>query len=316
MSARRLQGAELKPFNDDSYGDDVRDSRLADELELEALSTVVTVGALQDRMADRTMDDGLTMPSDESGEDDSSLKLVFPSELEASLVWDVLKERQRILGDQYPFAVTDGSLSLRGPKSKRLPYLAFLAIAWAHAVAFRLNPTVEVLFEELVQESVGAWGLRTAVLRTNSTHQGSFAERLQTAGGHLGFVATPSAVSFRTQAKDSGVDVVANLDWQDGRPGRWWLLGQATCGRSDSWSAKMTQPKPEKWRRWFNEAHAPQRFLALPHHVTSRALQHILEEGEGFVLDRLRLVLAKPTLSKPIREMTKVILSAHATHDA
>ena len=313
MSTRRGPVSQLKPFDDDSYGDVVWDSRLADELELEALSQVVTRGSLEDRVADRSFDDGMTAAG-EQDEEPSSPKLIPSSESAARQVWSVLQERQKRLGALYRFIVTN--TTLRRLKGKGELYLSFLAVAWAHAVSFRQSPPVEVLFEDMVAAAVAAKGLRTAVFRRANTHQGTFPERLVDVGNQLGLRANPSAAAYRTQAKDAGVDVIARLDWEDARPGQWWLLGQATCARSESWSKKMLEPKPQKWSSWFDEELKPQRFLALPHHVTRRALQDVLEEGEGFVLDRLRLVLAKPPLSRLVRRMTKAVLHAHAKRSA
>lgn len=307
MSARRRTARAHGSYDEYCYGKEIWDSRYADELEIEALSREVTVGTLEDRLGDRLLDDGITQADDE---DLGSPKLTSAASEHANRVWQVLRERSDTLGTKYPFTLTERTL--RSRRGAEQAYHAFLAIAWAHAVALprlKSHDPVEVEFEELVAQAVRALGLLTAVLRVGGSHRGNFRDRLMDVGRQLAMKVSPAAASHQTRAKDEGADVVARVDWRDSRPGQWWLLGQATCGRSDSWSAKMCEPKPEKWKAWLRETQRPQRFLALPHHVTRPALNSLLQEGEGFVLDRLRLVLAKPKISKSTRELTKEVLA-------
>ncbi len=109
--------------------------------------------------------------------------------------------------------------------------------------------------------------------------------------------ATPEAASFKKAAQDEGVDVVGHLWWGDHRPGRWVFLGQVTCGKSNTWRAKSTEPGVGQWRALLGMHVNPHVFLAVPHHVPERAAEYLAQKHEaGMLLDRLRICAWKAKL--------------------
>jgi hypothetical protein len=93
----------------------------------------------------------------------------------------------------------------------------------------------------------------------------------------------------RTHAQEAGVDTISHFSWGDLRDGHWVFIGQATCGKSETWLAKISEPAPGAWGPWLSCLVAPIPYLAVLHHAEEHYLHHLTYMYRTLVLDRIRL---------------------------
>jgi hypothetical protein len=303
----RKRRPPVSPLEIDSYGADARICAVADSAEMRVFASgQLRIGELEDQLRDNriTLEPQLSsMPGSGDEDDDEGIERVASmSANDSALVFDAFRERQQILRNLYPFDVTDSALVWR-PRGRTKNYLALLGISWAHAVGLKRTPTVERTFERVVLAALAARRLKVDELRKGEGFAGTFPARLEGMAVRLGMTSNAQAAIYRCAANDEGADVVSVHDWGDKRQGRWWAVGQATCGRSEMWKSKLAEPEGHTWANWLSENHPPSTFLAVPHHVQQSVLYRLTQGGRGFVLDRLRLVLCHHTVSKAEREL-------------
>lgn len=285
----------------DAYGRYARASNLADHLELLALQAQrLSRSALADLVSDRSwiakldelFEGGAIKPRGdfEEPEEEDDGTGDQPGFTQASRVFDVLDERSDLLGDLYPFVVADDLQVREGFGDPReSPYVVMLAITLAHAHKLQVEHDPTQVLEDVVVSALGARGLEAINVGAISREGHGFDETVKRSGVAVGLRPTPEAAITLKHAKEEGVDALAHLPWEDSRVGAWVFLGQATCGRSDSWSAKIAQPKPETWRLMLNSGVLPLPFLAVPHHVEPTHWGKLIQDHRSLVLDRIRL---------------------------
>jgi len=229
----------------------------------------------------------------------------------ANDAWDCLKQRTEILGDKYPFTVSGSTVRLKdGVDPEESPYVSVLAIAINHAFGATRDLIVENLFEDVVGDSLEGRGLFVGrfgeIGRDASLDFESSMDRL---GEHLGIAMNPNAVVRRVSAQDGGVDVIAHLDWQDNRAGRWLFIGQVTCARSDEWHTKIYDAIPDDWMAYFGEVVPPVPFLALPYHVEDAAMMY-LKGHKRHILDRIRIVQSLAAVRPGAKAQVQILMGA------
>lgn len=284
----------------DRYGALVRPSYLADYMELLALRGLKsTIAQLGDMVEDRwgLKREIITTPDDDPGESVANY---------TEAAFACILERREILGDAYPFIVHESHIEAKPDLDIHAsPYVALLALTLAHAYKIQADVDVKQAFEEIVAEGLAGVGFTVAnVGRLSRENSMDFTKTVQAVSSHINVRMDPGAATRRANANDGGVDVVGHLDWGDGRSGRWTVLGQATCGTSDTWEAKLGEPKPEMWKKMMAESVSPTRFLAVPHHVDERAYRLICENNVLAVVDRSKLV---PLVSASIDSLRSVV---------
>lgn len=270
----------------DRYGSLVRSSCLADYVELLALRGFRSTKAqLADMVEDRW---GLKRQILQTPDDDPEESV----ETFTDGAFACILERNEILGDAYPFIVHNSHIETRTALDlHRSAYVTLLALTLAHAYQIETSVNVEYAFEEVVAESLTGVGFTVAnVGKLSRENSNNFERTLDAVAGAVKIPMNANAATRRANAKDGGVDVLGHLDWGDRRMGRWTVLGQATCGASDTWDAKLAEPKPEMWRQMMSESTPPTRFLAVPHHIEERAYRYISENNCIALVDRPRLV--------------------------
>lgn len=304
----------LEGLTIDSYGADARICAIADSFEVRALTgSTVTVGEIEDLLRDNdwSLDPDIVDGSERAipPDDDANGRIAPQSQMDASLIFKELDERSAILGELYPFTVTPSTLSWRAIACSD-HYLSLLAICHAHATKAAVGFVVETLFEKVVAAALAARRIRVGEMRVNGGFSGRFPDRLKALAGALRMTPNPKASAYRERANDEGADIVGAYEWEDYRAGQWWLVGQATCARSEKWINKLKEPEPGKWAKWLDQRHGPSRFLAVPHHVHKRVLNRLTDGGEGIVLDRLRLALCRHAVSKDEEKLIDHLRSA------
>lgn len=310
-------------FSVDVYGSDARHSATADFVELLALTgRTVTLAELADFLSDSSVllrrtrysthlgaadDDAIDLG--DSGEAPLGADPLEPSRDAARRVLDVLGQRSRILGSDYPFEVgEEGVRSKDRKKSRSNPYVALLAVATAHAYALDVGVDIEDAFEDTVARAVRTRIPRTAAFGAAKRAGRSFAETLTAIGREIRVPVTTEAVLLSVNTQDGGADTLSHLDWGDDRTGRWTYVGQVTCARSDDWEKKVNEAKRGRWKLLLGNDLRPTAYLAVPHHVEDLTLQRLLQETQSLVLDRLRLVRHLKPLSSVERKIANAVL--------
>ncbi len=286
----------------DAYGRYARASNLADHLELLALQgQPMSRATLADLISDRAwvakldelFDPGPLKLRGDFEEPDEDAEAGTGEEqgvTQAGRVFDVLDERSDLLDELYPFVVSD-RLEIRDSSAdvRESSYVALLAMTLAHAHGIETEHDPKQVLEDVVVSALATRGLAAVNVGAISREGHNFPETVRRSGTAVGLRATPEAAVTLTHAKEEGVDALAHLPWEDTRTGAWVFVGQATCRKSDGWSAKMAEPKPETWRLMLNSGVLPLAFLAVPHHVEPVHWAKLVQDGHGIVLDRIRL---------------------------
>ena len=288
---------ELEP-NVDAYGTYARASAVADFLELLALNgTRLRRGAIADYIGDvqwgsRTDEIFLSPEDFVQGPDELGEGLGSDDDDAATRVFAVFGRRAECLGERYPFRVDIGEQTLEALDRSPSPYLALLGITIAHAfdVDTVLAPTE--VFEDTVARALqraGHMSLNFSRFRKQHT---TFEKALVAAGPAINLRPTPQVAERSRFAQDGGCDVLAqvNSGYLPGcGPGAWALVGQVTCGQSDTWERKLGEVAAPAWRDRLAVVLPPQVFLAIPHHAERNHLASLVKGKEQMVLDRIRL---------------------------
>ena len=89
------------------------------------------------------------------------------------------------------------------------------------------------------------------------------------------------------------------------------MIGQATCAKSESWKPKLAEPRPDPWRLMLGVVQPPPWvFLAVPYHVSNDYLLKLVQDGQGIVLDRVRLARFKTLVSEDEQRLVESMLGA------
>jgi hypothetical protein len=299
--------------NIDKYGGRGRATYLADYLEYRACTQREgeRISVLADLVKDRDWghrDLTLIEASDDWSEPDDETPGVlrkFEDEHEevSSRVGGILAYRARHLGDRYPFDIVGTGLGAivraRRPfEATHQPYLGLLSITLAHAHRLEVPKleaaTLEDAFEVLVADAFKQYGLETVVI---PTYEESYITKVPRVVKGIGLSPIMSRATFAKRAKDAGVDIVCHVPTSD--PRRlpcFLLLGQATCGQTESWEGKATQPNLAAWRKILHMDYDPHPFLAIPHHVDPVHWPLLVQNSRAAIVDRIRIVsMAKNT---------------------
>lgn len=275
-------------INIDAYGSYARHSALADYLEVAViLGRRVTKASLARAIEDngwaqlpRRQFQTLTNINDDP-------------DAWADSTFSLLRQRRRILKLEYPFDVSQQSLSRNAPRGLHdYGYLVLLAIAVLHA--WQIEPVSNLrlpdMLEALVARALEARGLTVVQMGVHDRDKKSFVEAVVLGGQRLGLEPMTDPRPKKASAKDAGIDTLAGLTWEDGRQaGQWLFIGQATIGQSGTWERKLLEPAPDLWAGYMREPLVPLAFLAVPHHVDDEHLEFLTEARRRLVLDRLRL---------------------------
>jgi hypothetical protein len=299
-------------FDRDRYGTDARSSLVADFVEacawkygryqlddMEALLRALGRTRARDVYVFGPEDDD----QDERGDDDQQGVSAADMLGEASddgqrNVISLLRERQTVLDEQYPFHVDDVAVTWKNGVDSA--YDSLLAITLAHAFSVAPSSTIAATTVEVLFEQVAARCMESAVFRVHNLGYGgrkasSFPAALEQASEALDWHFNATAVPHKRTAQEEGCDTIVMLPWRDKRPGRLFMIGQATLAASGSWHDKIREPSPGSWgprlQPYGNPPPVP--FLAVAHHVERGNLISLQAHASGMVIDRLRLACGR-----------------------
>lgn len=277
--------------NVDAYGLEARGSALADYLELLAisghqLSRANFVAFIEDADWNINAHENIAIP----GQHDDDLE--EPDER----VYNLIYERRAILGDRYPFALDAADRITYQPLDGQDFYVPLLALTAAHAYNIATPYDPKRVFEETVASILSARGWLGLNFGASRRGAANFAAALAAAGPHLRLPATADAAPHNKKAQDEGVDSIHHIPWCIERTGRWLILGQVTCARSNDWKNKLMEPMDGIWGPMLGDILAPWVFLAVPHHAEPSHRRWLIQGTRRLLLDRLSLALQKSAI--------------------
>lgn len=298
----------------DRYGKYARLCALADWLELAAVSgTTYSQADLSELIDSRSWS---TLPTRHFYADGSDYKVgrdkMDPDET-ARRVFDMLRERILTLGGDYPFSI-EGDV-IRYAATRYTPYLSLLSICFVHNCDEVPIPAADAdhAMESVVATALRDHGLRAVEMGALDRKAVGFAANLAVGAHVVGLRSNPKPLDVSMYCQDDGVDTMAALPWSDRRPGHLVLIGQVTCGKSETWEDKMGEPKAARWRKHLLEPIRPWTFLAVPHHVAAGHLSRLLSEEDGLVLDRLRLARHQSGVTAAERRLIDAVVEVGAS---
>lgn len=211
-------------------------------------------------------------------------------------VQEEIERRAGILGDAYPFEMSDGVLRY---KRSDLGFYEFcLAACMAETITAGDFVHLPRDFERFVALVVRAYmGPHSFVLHVGAPREKEVGSgfydamlKLHEVSGEWRWNPEEGLPDEHRMSGDEGVDFIVWKSPLDQRPGQIFLLGQCACG--DDWEDKFHDLDLKRFGKWFRQDVFPEpiRVFATPHHVTNQMLREAHREA-GLVLDRARLVL-------------------------
>ncbi len=282
----------------DAYGSFARVSAVADFLELSALREQrVKRADVADYISDMRWgsipEEAYATPETVVDEDeDPGEELGLDAEDVTGRIFSILGRRSAYLGARYPFKVGPEEQSIEVLNDQPSPYLALLGITIGHAFDVNISVTVTDVFEDTVArafENAGHQSLNFARIRKDHRN---FRSALIAAGKDIDLCPTPDNAMTSSHAQDAGCDVLAHIasGFAPGHSyGAWALVGQVTCGHSNSWKKKLHEVEVPAWKNRLGLLIEPQAFLAIPHDPGSSHLHALVRNNELMIFDRMRL---------------------------
>ncbi|WP_141718856.1 hypothetical protein [Curtobacterium sp. ER1/6] len=221
--------------------------------------------------------------------------------------FNLLREREEVLGEHYPFEVRSNEIHTKATISEHAAYLQLLAVTVAHSYQGSTRNDPRQVFELMVVSALHSMGLRATGMGTATTQGRAFPTELLAAGERIGLKPSLAPYPRKRYAKDAGVDAVAVADWADRRTGQLTFLLQATLARSEDWEKKISEPRPDLWVNYLNERYHPIAALAVPHHIEREHLNHLIRD-KATAFDRLRLTRLVDTTVEGIDEIINWLL--------
>ena len=307
---------ELEP-NVDIYGTYARASAFADFVELCTLQGLrwrrsEIADYIEDLSWGAKLRETFSTPSSAPDLDDDGEGLGADAEGATERVLSQFEARQEYLEESYPFCLDTRIGQLEPIDERSSPYLALLAITTAHAFGIDVGRNPREVFEDTVFQALASAGHRSINFSRLRRSYSNFSQALAAAGPALSLRPIPNAVPISLDAQDAGGDVLAQVNagyLPEGGIGAWTLVGQVTCGQSDTWKRKLGEVEVPAWQERLGAILPPLPFLAVPHQAERGHLRTLIINNEIMVLDRLRLTKMLNAVSEDEQAILDVILS-------
>ena len=209
--------------------------------------------------------------------------------------WQEVDSRERLLRDAYPFTfLAQGATTLR-VRQKVLPLYIFLLLATRlpHTKRTFAGMAASTLFEHIAAAVMRCYlGDGAHAVSAGATPDDShFKNRLNSICDELKETAVrPDWPDKTSTSGDRGLDAVAWIPFQDGRPGQLMLWGQAKTGVG--WRDALLSLQPESFiKNWLHPA--PRVTPVRAFLVTERAEAHRWDDFQntaGLFFDRCRIM--------------------------
>jgi hypothetical protein len=270
----------------------------ADQVEREAIRvglTSIEFGT-EDERTSGMVDDALETAGNSWAERQEVLETL------SGAVADEVHRRADMMGNAYPFAISDGALEYA--QSKTGVYEFCLAASSNPTGEAQGYPRASAVFEYIARDVIavhigGGQGFRTGAPVYASEARGSTTKEtfaaLHAQCGEFRWNPNPNFPNepSHVDLKDAGLDVVVWKPWPDRRNAHLFVLGQCACGKNDvgiSKARELSLVRLNNWLRPVSYAHPVRAFLAAHHIPNSMQLYELSGEG-GIVFDRARIAL-------------------------
>lgn len=211
-------------------------------------------------------------------------------------LFEILKYRQELYKEDYPFEITDNMIKLKDDLSNRQK-LYIILLSCANLIFFEKNLQYKLTdeFEHITYCAIKQYLPHTFTIKklgSNSDYRGNTREKLKALGKDINLRTEDEqidAISSRAN-KEKGVDLIAWHSFIDNLPNTIILLIQCACGKD----TLHKQHEPEAYKNYFIFKKQPIISLATPKSVVVKPdyIQNINEVAMGDILffDRLRLM--------------------------
>lgn len=226
--------------------------------------------------------------------DDLAHTEISATPMKVAMALDVMSKRASVLGDAYPFAVSDMAVLRRG--SSVGAYYASLLHLTPGSVArqtVRASETAEMggLFEEIAEAALANfWGGGGSALSFGypSRHgrPEAFDQAVVWLAGRIGL--EPGRGYRPPRRKDGGVDVVAWRQFADRRPG--FPVALAQCTIQAETFTKTTDIDLRLWASWLAMDSDPLSMLVIPGTIRAAGPDWKQLTTVVMVVDRIRLM--------------------------
>lgn len=221
-------------------------------------------------------------------------------------IWKVLDERSALLGNAWPFALTNDRVELLPGKTIKsaAAYITMLLLeaascGWYKSIAIPKSHVIRSLFETIAGVSIARLG-GGRVERFGAPYPKdwpkTFPSRVERLAGTFGLAHQPDAIAriASLAAQDATLDLVARWSIVDQEPGGLYLLVQ--CATGANWrSSKSGEPSVELWKKFVSWNGKTTKALAVPFAMRGRELeQACFYHNEAVIFDRLRLAAGRP----------------------
>jgi hypothetical protein len=203
--------------------------------------------------------------------------------------WRVLRRRKRVVGEGYPFELTNKYIFPQD-RDNKITYIFLLVLsAPEYLSGFSLGKGgafrnfFELVTVESVVQALPGWDVYWC---------GATSKDMKTAGGIVKYVAKILSTNIRdvtyfSSAQDGGVDFMAVLKAGDQRSARPALWGQ--CASGLDWEKKVQEPNFAHWADAVRVLPRPLRVFAVPFAFGRRTFTKTAIKSEGWVMDRERI---------------------------
>lgn len=273
----------------------------ADQAERNAiiLGTAPVSSGIEDQQIGGVFDDD-AIEGDEIGRTDW-MRTESATEVGSGAILEELQRRKDILGDSYPFILSEGSLRYRG--SHTGVYEFCLSVSLAESLTSIPYNRIPPAFERVTAEIIRCYlGNDAKALRTGWPSHDRVARPIR-------FKQLVAILNDRTGewwwkpehpdpddpaplvVKDGGVDFVAWTPMPDTRPGQFFVLGQCACGAD--WDTKLAELNKETLERWIRPVTAAPftRAFVVPRHIPGYYIFRDCNAKAGITFDRARITL-------------------------
>lgn len=230
--------------------------------------------------------------------------------VEISYAISVMRERQSILGEKYPFSVHRAYVVRTEPSPIYEALLGLTRTNWYYGSAelSRIDSTkaFELLTEHCLSEFYGP--------RTKSVNFGwpstvgrpaEFSPAISWLADQIGI---PVGTAYRQpRRKDGGVDIVLWRPFEDRRPGVPLMLVQATVQVDVLPKARDVDRR--LWAGWLATDMEPEAVLAIPGTIASAEVWNEISRNT-LLMDRMRLVSTGPPLDGETQRLCESIWEA------
>ncbi len=248
---------------------------------------------------------------DDSNEDDDSNDGDELQSDHIELLLEQLNDRSSILGNTYPFEISEDSATIRfihNDFHKALyAHLLMLCAIEGYGrkntfsnVTPREHNTLRLFFESIVLHCLRNLGYDCAQIGTGAGSS-KFFNRLQHTLHSLNLGVPNPRTKVRPGIKDGGADILAGHFWGDRRSRELVQIIQCTVSPPHRWSEKINEAAALHWNGLLNQGCPGIPCLATPYEATDDAREEFSLMATHSFIDRIRLTLAAQHL-----DLTKI----------